>query len=107
MIVLKIEGGSGYFLRGDNEYCPITSISAEDIEKILGWILDTDDIAMDKYSLEEQTLKNPAEMIIYSNLYDRLDSTFKNRVKIIDAVNSEFKDAYEKYACSQDKWTGD
>lgn len=98
MKVLKIEANNGFFLRNDGEYCKITSISSDDIIQILEWILEVDDIEMDNYDSQEVSLKNPAEAIIYSELYKRFISTLMNKTKIIDEVKLEFKDAYEKYA---------
>ena len=50
---------------------------------------------MDNY--EDKKIDNPAEEIIYSNIYNQFKEIIEDKTNIIDSINEEYKLAEEKY----------
>lgn len=52
-------------------------------------------VTMDNY--EDKKIDNPAEEIIYSNIYNQFKEIIEDKTNIIDSINEEYKLAEEKY----------
>ena len=72
----------------------ITEITSNDIYKLLEVILESN-VTMDNY--EDKKIDNPAEEIIYSNIYNQFKEIIEDKTNIIDSINEEYKLAEEKY----------
>ena len=77
-----------------DEYRNITEITSNDIYKLLEVILESN-VTMDNY--EDKKIDNPAEEIIYSNIYNQFKEIIEDKTNIIDSINEEYKLAEEKY----------
>lgn len=98
MILLKIEGNKAFFARKSSEYKPINEIKKEDIYHLLEYIYKNSDFEFDKSddSGDKQIL-SPADKIIYDRLYKKFNEVIAKKETTIAQVDSEFKEAYEKY----------
>ncbi|MDQ7227254.1 hypothetical protein RCI17_11055, partial [Staphylococcus haemolyticus] len=72
----------------------ITEITSNDIYKLLEVILESN-VTMDNY--EDKKIDNPAEEIIYVNIYNQFKEIIEDKTNIIDSINEEYKLAEEKY----------
>ncbi|MEB6747768.1 hypothetical protein MX641_10230 [Staphylococcus haemolyticus] len=77
-----------------NQYRNITEITSNDIYKLLEVILESN-VTMDNY--EDKKIDNPAEEIIYVNIYNQFKEIIEDKTNIIDSINEEYKLAEEKY----------
>ena len=77
-----------------DRYRNITEITSNDIYKLLEVILESN-VTMDNY--EDKKIDNPAEEIIYSNIYNQFKEIIEDKTNIIDSINEEYKLAEEKY----------
>ena len=103
MKLLKIREQKGFFINPshidkeksiDNQYKNIEMISKEDILSMIDFIMEND-IEMDEY--KETLLPNPAQKIIYENLYNHLSNLKNCKDDLIKQTDKKFKDAEEKY----------
>lgn len=101
MKYLYIETGQGFFsvsgLETDKQ--TIDKIRKEDLLRLLNLIIDAsaeNGFEMDSY--DEESLKNPAQKIIYKNIYDKFDALIKKRVQFKDETCDLYKSAIEKYS---------
>lgn len=96
MKVLRITNGKGQFSIKDNDYKPIDEISKNDILEILKLVIKAEDIEFDEIT-DKNKVDNVAQNIVYSQLLSKIKELKERKQSIIDEVNSEFKDAIEKY----------
>lgn len=107
MKILKIEvddkNNKGYFINPssikdltnyENEYKSIEEISKEDILGIIDYMINHD-VILDEYT--DGCLANPAQAIIYKNLYDNFTNLISNKDAIIKRIDDEFAEAERKY----------
>ncbi len=95
MKLLKIDKNCAQFLNlTENEYRNITEITSNDIYTLLEVILESS-VSMDNH--KDKKIDNPAEEIIYSNIYDQFKEIIDDKKSIIDSINEEYKLAEEKY----------
>ena len=103
MKILKIDEKKGLFINpcvlgesgGINEkYKDIKTITKEDILSIIDFTIEND-IEMDEY--DESLLLNPADRVIYENLYNHLLQLKDSRDDLIKQIDDKFKEAEEKY----------
>lgn len=97
MKVLKIENNHGLFLRHDDKYCNVTTISAQDVVYLLNCILDEELVEMDNPVIEGAGVPQPAEKIVYERMYQELIEVIEKKKTILEEVDSEYKESYEKY----------
>ncbi|MDW3991122.1 hypothetical protein [Staphylococcus saprophyticus] len=83
-----------FFNLTENEYRNITEITSNDIYTLLEVILESS-VSMDNH--KDKKIDNPAEEIIYSNIYDQFKEIIDDKKSIIDSINEEYKLAEEKY----------
>ncbi|KAB2180389.1 MULTISPECIES: hypothetical protein [Staphylococcus] len=95
MKLLTIDKNCAHFLDlNKDEYRNITEITSNDIYKLLEVILESN-VTMDNY--EDKKIDNPAEEIIYVNIYNQFKEIIEDKTNIIDSINEEYKLAEEKY----------
>ncbi|MBO4623367.1 MAG: hypothetical protein J5691_05700 [Bacilli bacterium] len=101
MKILKIENGEGLFINpakssGNNEeYLKIDQITKEDILAMLEFLIDNER-DMDECT-QNNNIMNPAQKIIYENIYSKLNAI--NFIEIKKNVDDAFAAAENKY-CS-------
>lgn len=96
MKVLRINNGKGQFSIKEGDYKPIDEISKDDLLEILKLIIKAEDIEFDEIT-DKNKVDNVAQNIVYSRLLSKIKELKERKRSIIDEVNSEFKDAIEKY----------
>jgi hypothetical protein len=95
MKLLTIDKNCALFLDlNKDEYRNITEITSNDIYKLLEVILESN-VTMDNYEVKK--IDNPAEEIIYVNIYNQFKEIIEDKTNIIDSINEEYKLAEEKY----------
>lgn len=95
MELLKIDNNSGVFLNKLGAYESLKNINSEDVKRLINLIYSNDESLMDEY--DEEKIKNPAEKIIYENLYNKLTELKESKEKTLNEINSKFKDVKEAY----------
>lgn len=105
MKLIRIKDGTGEFFdfsifkEGMNEedcYKNIENIDKENVLMILNYIIEND-VDYDKY--ESGILQNPAQDLIYKELSQDMDDLKNKKESILKEIDSEFKEAEEKYIC--------
>lgn len=96
MKYLKIEENNAKFLKKDNSYEKIDKIDKNDLLFLINAAMEKDDFEIDVY--DSQKIQNPAQQIIYENIYKKFDELLKNKNQLKDQVDNLYKDAFEKYS---------
>lgn len=104
MKILRINSKRAFFVKpsewrdgvseDDQSFKPITNISKDDLIEIVDYLL-TGEFEMDK--CEEDSIANPAEMIVYKKIYEGLEQASKQKSKIMEDIDSRFDAAVKKY----------
>lgn len=97
--ILIIKNENGYnrakFLNvKNNVYEDIETISKENIIELLEFILNNE---TNIQFCDETTLPNPAQRIIYKNLYEKFNDIIKNKSEILKDIDKKFAEAEQKY----------
>ena len=79
----------------DNYYKGVESIENEDVKDLLLFIMSHDDVVLD--SFDEDSIGNPAQKLIYKELYNELTKVINYKKEILCKVDNEFKEAENKY----------
>lgn len=98
-IILKIENENGNnkakFLNiKQNAYEDIETITKENILELLHFILKND-VKIQSY--DEKPIPNPAQRVIYKNLYDKFNNLIENKSQILLEIDNSFAEAEQKY----------
>lgn len=96
MKYLRINGNNGEFLKENTQYETIDKIDKESLLFLINSAVEKDDFEIEVYDSER--IMNPAQQIIYENIYKKFDELLKNRSQLKDQVDTLYKDAYEKYS---------
>lgn len=96
MKYLRINGNNGEFLKENTQYETIDKIDKESLLFLIDSAVEKDDFEIEVYDSER--IMNPAQQIIYENIYKKFDELLKNRSQLKDQVDTLYKDAYEKYS---------
>lgn len=96
MKYLRINGNNGEFLTENTQYETIDKIDKESLLFLINSAVEKDDFEIEVYDSER--IMNPAQQIIYENIYKKFDELLKNRNQLKDQVDTLYKDAYEKYS---------
>lgn len=98
MKILKIEDNKGFYNSSDDEdWKPVDEIDKDGLMKLLNLYLEKD-VEMD--TLEEHSLSNQAQKIVYRSIFDKLDSLKENKSKFRDESDRIYLSAIEKYSSS-------
>ena len=97
MIILKIENKIGYFRKNsDDEWETIDKIDKDGLMMLLNIYMNSGDgIYMDSY--ENHLIANPAQNIIYKNIFDKFSDLVKNKDTFKDASDSLYWAEIQKY----------
>lgn len=96
MKLLKINEKKCYFSTDGVEYKPISDISKDDIYSILNYIYINDDFELDEYN-ETTEIASDVEKLIYSNLYNQLQTFIQNKTNLVNEINNELSEVLDKY----------
>lgn len=96
MKYLRINDTDGEFLNKDSLYVLIDKIDKDDLLFLIDSAVEKDDFEIEPYDSEK--IKNPAQQIIYENIYKKFDELLKNKTQLRDQVDNLYKDAFEKYS---------
>ncbi len=96
MRYLRINENNAEFLKENFQYETIDKIDKDNLLFLINSAVEKDDFEIDVYDSEK--IKNPAQQIIYENIYKKFDELLKNRSQLKDQVDTLYKDAYEKYS---------
>lgn len=96
MKYLKINNRKGYFYNSEGKECEVSNITKEDMLYLLDELTKEDvEFKMDVY--DENEIDNPAQKIIYENLYKKFSSLTESKNQFIDDSRQVYKGALEKY----------
>ena len=101
MKILEIREKKGWFLSllpdatQPGEITPIDQINKEGLMMLLDLYINRDDIEMDSY--EEHPIENPAQQIIYKNIFDNFSELVDSKNKFKDEGERLYLDAIQKY----------
>jgi hypothetical protein len=96
MKILKIDNGNGYYKVSDSsDWKPIDAIDKDGLTKLLNYFLESD-VVMD--NLDENTLSNQAQQIIYKSIYDKFSILEENKGKFKDESDRTYLEAIQKYS---------
>lgn len=96
MKILKIEGGCGHFRKeADGAWSQIDTIDKNDLLKLLSLFLEAD-VEMDN-PLEHE-LHNEAHKIVYTNIFEKLDSLSENKSAFKDDSERKYLSELNKYS---------
>lgn len=94
MKILEIRDNQGFFNAGDSEKL-IDSISKDELLKLVDHVLGDDAVELDEY--RDDLIGNPAQKIIYKNIYKELSGLLERRSDFVDVSKKLYSEAYEKY----------
>ena len=97
MKILKIEAGFGKFVDNSGSYKSVKEIGKEDILRFLELIFTQNDIEMDECTNDNE-INNPAEKLIYQNLYAHLIKFIDEKDILKEKINEEISKALTEYA---------
>ena len=96
MKILKIDDSCGYFrFSNEAEWIPIDEIDKDGLMRLLEVYLSTD-VEMD--SLDEKSIANQAQLIIYRSIFAKLDGLKESKSKFKDESDRTYLTAIEKYS---------
>jgi hypothetical protein len=96
MKILKIENGCGHFRKEpDGTWSPIDTIDKNDLLKLLNLFLDAE-VEMDDPS--ECELHNEVHKIVYSNIFEKLESLSENKSAFKDDSERKYLSELNKYS---------
>ena len=96
MKYLRINENNGEFLKENFQYETIDKIDKDNLLFLINSAVEKDDFEIEIYDSEK--IKNPAQQIIYENIYKKFDELLKNKNQLKDQVDNLYKDAFEKYS---------
>lgn len=76
-------------------YKNIELIENEDVKDLLIYIINNDDSVLDDY--DNDAIINPAQNLIYLELFTELTKVLNSKKDIIDKINEQFKPIEDKY----------
>lgn len=76
-------------------YKNVETIENKDVEDILLYMLSHDDASFDEY--DEEAISNPAQRLVYKELYAEFTKVQDSRKEIIDKIDNEFRVIESKY----------
>jgi len=96
MTYLKIDDNKGYYRTEgtSEEWVELDQISKDDLLKLIEKAT-TEEFVMDEY--KDELLQNPAQNIIYKNIYGKFTELLSNKTRFQDSVNLMYKSAIDKY----------
>lgn len=95
MKYLRIENGKVKYINRDNIENTIEQISKEDILYLFTKSIEDDDFEMDV--CEDNLIQNKVHLIIYKEIYSKLNKLISQKAEIKKEINDLYKDAVEKY----------
>lgn len=101
MKVLKIDNKKCFYSKDGINYIPITDISKDDIYSILGTIYNSSDYIIDEIN-EQTEISNDVERIIYTNIYEQLQTFIQNKETLKNEIDFELKEVIDKYKLNDD-----
>lgn len=96
MKVLKIDNKKCFYSKDGINDIPITDISKDDIYSILSIIYNSSDYIIDEIN-EQNEISNDVERIIYTNIYEQLQTFIQNKEALKNEIDSELKEVIDKY----------
>lgn len=82
MKLLTITDNIGQFLTANGDHAAIDKISKDDLLRLVGHVLDQEQIEMDAY--DDQAIKNQAYQVIYKSVYQKLIDLRNRRKEFTD-----------------------
>ena len=102
------DGSACFSLSGKQEDSKvIDKISKDDILALVLLALENQDESIFEMDENTKEIKNPAQRIIYKNIYGRLKELLKKRVSFEDEDTNLYKEAFQKYHQEFDHCRGD
>lgn len=95
MKVLEIVNNEAKFSINGEIYLPINDISKDDLLNMLKAVYTTDKIELDPY--EDNEILNPADLIIYKNLYNEINGFLESKSTLKKEIDEEFETSIKKY----------
>ena len=83
-------------IKDDKSWHPLRDIDEEDVLAIITLIIDGGDVEMDSMP-ESDEGRDPAEFIIYKELYSQFKKICDERADILKHIDDEFADARAYY----------
>ena len=100
MKYLEIKNNNVYFVNQDNDEKPLDEISKEDILFILEKSLE-EEFEYDLY--DDSLIQNQVHNIIYKDISKKLESFIANKQKMEEDIDSQYKEAWDKYCNNIDE----
>ena len=96
MKILKIEDNNGYFRVSDSDkWRAIDEIDKDELMNLLDCFLNSD-VEMD--DIEEESLSNQAQQIIYRSIFEKLNNLKENKSKFKDESERTYLSEIQKYS---------
>lgn len=95
MKILKIESSKGLFLNSKGNYVLIDEITKEDLLRLVEHIVEDEKSELDDFNGID--IVNPAQKIIYENVYNKFSEIKTQREIILNNKNKLYSEAFEKY----------
>ena len=95
MKLLRITDNIDQFLTVNGDHAAIDKISKDDLLRLVGHVLDEEQIEMDAYG--DQAIKNQAYQVIYKSVYQKLIDLRNRRKEFTDESSRLFLETYESY----------
>lgn len=96
MKYLKISSKGAYYVGKDGKDHIISEIVKDDLLYLLDE-LTREDVKFEMDDCDVKEISNPAQKIVYENLYKKLIAMNENKTKFIDDCKQVYKDALNKY----------
>lgn len=97
MKILKIENNLAFYSKDGIKYSSIADIQKEDLKTIIDYILENDDFELDIQNDSDKQIKNKAESIIYTDIYNKLNELVNQKEEIAHTINNCFKNLIDNY----------
>lgn len=94
MKYLEIKNNKVLFLNKEGKQKPIDEINKDDILYLLEKAFD-DEFEYDPY--DDSKIQHQVHNIIYKDLCKKIESFISDKQKIEEEINSQYKEAWEKY----------
>jgi hypothetical protein len=97
MQVLKIDNQHAFFFsKSAGKLKSVLELSGSDVYELVSLIIENDEIEMDSLP-ESGSLPNPAEGIIYKDLFDKLTTLNNTKATLLAPIKQEYEESLKQY----------
>lgn len=97
MLVLKILDNKGFYSLNGEDFTTISKISNQDVYNLFTKVILFNEV---EFNENVDDLRNPAEIIIYTNILEKVKEIHGSKEEVIESIEEEYEKLKSKYELS-------